>query len=117
MKCYVVLCFQYLLTSGPVDNPPLIHTCHTLHPTHVWYMQYLQVWNTPSPSNPYLLWSGNQRQGTLSFTRMQFFIIVLHVFKSGLHNFLDFWLICLIYDHINPYLFLYFNPPLYLNQP
>ncbi len=32
----------------------------------------LLVWNTPSPSNPYLIWSGNQRRGTLSFTRMQF---------------------------------------------
>ena len=51
----------------------MIHTGPTLHSTRVWYMQYLQVWNTPSPSNPYLLWSGNQRRGTLSFTRMQFF--------------------------------------------
>ena len=40
---------------------------------YVWYMQYLQLWNTPPPSNPYLLWSGSQRRGTLSFTRMHFF--------------------------------------------
>ena len=30
-----------------------------IHPSHVWHMQYLQLWNTPSPSNPYLLCSGN----------------------------------------------------------
>ncbi len=28
-------------------------------------IQYLQLWNAPSPSNPYLLCSGNQRRGTL----------------------------------------------------
>ncbi len=55
MKCYVLLCFQYLLTSAPVDNPRMIHTDPTLHSTHVWDMQNLQVLNTPSPSNPYLL--------------------------------------------------------------
>ena len=40
-------------------------------------MQYLQEWNAPSPSiNPYLLCSGNQRRGTLSLTRMQFFLFL-----------------------------------------
>ncbi len=31
---------------------------------------------------------------------------------TGLHNFPDFWIICLICDRINPYSYLYFNPPL-----
>ncbi len=29
--------------------------------------------------------------------------------NSGLHNFPDFWLICLICDHINPHPFIHFN--------
>ncbi len=33
--------------------------------------------------------------------------------RTGLHNFPDFWLICLICDHINPYHFINFNPLLY----
>ena len=35
----------------------------------------------------------------------------------GLHSLPDCCLICLICDRINPYLFLDFNPPLYVNQP
>ncbi len=38
---------------------------------------YLQLLNTPSPSNPHILCAGNQRRGTLSFTRMQFFLVAI----------------------------------------
>ena len=53
----------------------MIKTGPILHSTHVWYMHYLQLLNTPSPSNPHILCAGNQRRGTLSFTRMQFFTV------------------------------------------
>ena len=38
------------------------------------------------------------------------YTLCLLIACSGLHNFQDFWLICLICDHINPY------PSLYMNQ-
>ena len=37
--------------------------------------------------------------------------------NPGPHNFPDFWLICLIWHHINPDTFLDFNPPLSVKQP
>ncbi len=37
------------------------------------------------------------------------------IISPGLHNFQDFLLICLIWDHINPWPFMYFNPPSTLN--
>ncbi len=61
-----------ILTSAPVNNPHTVHTGPTLQSTHVCHMQYFRLLNPPSPSNPYLIYSGNQRRGTLSFTRMQF---------------------------------------------
>ena len=48
-------------------RPPTRPTSHSCRSP----FNSLRPRNTPSPTNPYLLWSGNQRRGTLSFTHMQ----------------------------------------------
>ncbi len=64
--------FQNQASGATIQNlpPDAIFCDHASDVYHGWH----SVWNTPSPSKPYLLWSGNQRRGTLSFTRMQFFM-------------------------------------------
>ncbi len=67
--------------------------------THVWYMHYLQLLNAPFPPNPGILCAGNQRRGTLSFTRMQFFLFVVR--REEIEWFYSSWLTLLIslYTH------------------
>ncbi len=42
IECYVLLCFQHLLTSVSVGRPPMIKTDPILHST-CWYMHSLQL--------------------------------------------------------------------------